>query len=89
MKHPIRAAIYCRVATRDQLSLDRQEQIVSNFAKANGYEISSITKEIFKGTTMARPGIQEVLDDAKNGEMDILLILGISRLGRNTIEIVH
>jgi putative DNA-invertase from lambdoid prophage Rac len=38
---------------------------------------------------MARPGIQEVLDDAKNGEMDILLILGISRLGRNTIEIVH
>jgi hypothetical protein len=36
MKYPIRAAIYCRVATPDQLSLDRQEQVVCDFAKAKG-----------------------------------------------------
>jgi len=38
---------------------------------------------------MERPGIQRVLDDAKNGKMDILLILSVSRLGRNTIEIIR
>jgi DNA invertase Pin-like site-specific DNA recombinase len=44
---------------------------------------------MFKGSTMDRSGIQSVLNDAKNGEMDILLMLGVSRLGRNTIEIVR
>lgn len=86
MKYPIRAAIYCRVATPDQLSLDRQEQVVCDFAKARGYEISLITKEFCKGTTMARPGIQRVLTDAENGTMDVLLVSSSSRIGRNTIE---
>ncbi len=89
MKQPTRAAIYCRVATPDQLSLDRQEQHVCDFAREKGYEISSITKEWFKGTTMTRPGIQRILADAKNGEMDVLLVYSSSRIGRNTTETMH
>lgn len=89
MKKPISAAIYCRVATADQLSLDLQEQRVCDYAKAKSYEISSITKEAYKGSTMKRPGIQRVLDDAKDGKIDILLMLGISRLGRNTVEVIR
>jgi DNA invertase Pin-like site-specific DNA recombinase len=89
MKHPIKAAIYCRVATADQLSLDRQEQRVSDYAKAKDYKITSITKEMFKGTTLVRPGIQRLLAEAENGEMDVLLIQSVSRLGRNAIEIVR
>lgn len=86
MKKPIRAAIYCRVATADQFALDQQEQSVCAFAKAKGYEISSITKETYKGTTMERPGIQRILTDAEKGTMDIVLAYNISRLGRNTVE---
>lgn len=88
MKKPIRAAIYCRVATADQFTLDQQEQSVCDYAKAQGYEITSITKESYKGTTMERSGIQRVLSDAEKGTIDILLVHNISRLGRNTLEVV-
>lgn len=37
-------------------TMGRQEQLVCDFPKAKGYEISSITKESCKGTTMERPG---------------------------------
>lgn len=89
MKHSIKAAIYCRVATPDQLSLDRQEQHICDFARTKGYGISSIIKECFKGTTMSRPGIQRVLSNAKKGTMNILLVYSASRIGRNTAETIH
>lgn len=89
MNHPIKAAIYCRVATPDQFSLDRQKQVLCDFAKAKGYEISTITTEMYRGTTMMRPGIQGVLADAKSGKMDVLLVYSSTRISRNMIEAMH
>lgn len=86
MQKQIRAAIYCRVATPDQLSLNEQEKRVGDYAKAKGYVISSITSESFKGTTFKRLGIEKVLTDAKNGLMNILLMTDVSRIGRKMIE---
>ena len=85
MNRPIKAAIYCRVATPDQFSLGRQKQVLCDFAKTKGCEISSITTEMYRGTTMVRPGIQGILSDATSGKMDVLLVYSSSCIGRNMV----
>lgn len=78
-----RAWIYCRVAEPDAFALKMQQKKISNFAEKNQYEVVGCTSEHETGTTMDRPGLVEITNVALKGEMDILLVLSASRLGRD------
>ena len=61
------------------------------FAKDNHYEVVGCTAKQETGTTMVRPGLAEITNAALRGEMDILLVLNATRLGRDiwrTLEYV-
>ncbi len=86
-----RAWIYCRTAEPNAFALRMQQEQLSAFAEKNHYDIVGCTSKNETGTTMARPGLAEITNAALRGEMDILLILNASRLGRdiwNTLEYV-
>lgn len=86
-----RAWIYCRTAEPNAFALRRQQEELTAFAKDNHYEIVGCTSKQETGTTMVRSGLAEITNAALRGEMDILLVLNASRLGRdiwNTLEYV-
>ena len=86
-----RVWIYCRVAAPDAFALRSQQEELTAFAEENHYEVVGCTAKQETGTTMVRPGLAEITNAALRGEMDILLVLNASRLGRdiwNTLEYV-
>jgi len=86
-----RAWIYCRTAEPNAFALRMQQEQLSAFAEKNHYDIVGCTSKQETGTTMARPGLAEITNAALRGEMDILLVLNASRLGRDiwrTLEYV-
>ena len=86
-----RAWIYCRTAEPNAFALRMQQEQLSAFAEKNHYDIVGCTSRQETGTTTARPGLAEITNAALRGEMDILLVLNASRLGRdirNTLEYV-
>ena len=78
-----RAWIYCRVAAPDALALKTQQKELTAFAEKNHYEVVGRTSEQGAGTTMERSGLAEITNAVLRGEMDILLVLNASRLGRD------
>lgn len=78
-----RAWIYCRVAEPDAFALRMQQKEISDFAEKNQYEVVGCISEHETGTTMDRPGLVEITNAALKGELDILLVLSASRLGRD------
>ena len=86
-----RVWIYCRVAEPDAFALRTQQEELMAFARDNNYEIVGCTAKQESGTAMVRSGLAEITNAALRGEMDILLVLNASRLGRdiwNTLEYV-
>ena len=62
--------------------LTQQEKLTA-FAEKNHYEVVGCTSEQGAGTTMERPGLAEITNAVLRGEMDILLVMNVSRLGRD------
>ena len=86
-----RAWIYCRTAEPNAFALRMQQEQLSAFAEKNHFDIVGCTSRQETGTAMVRPGLAEITNAALRGEMDILLVLNASRLGRdikNTLEYV-
>lgn len=86
-----RAWIYCRTAEPNAFALRRQQEELTAFAKDNHYEVVGCTAKQETGTTMVRSGMAEITNAVLQGEMDILLVLNATRLGRdiwNTLEYV-
>ena len=86
-----RAWIYCRTAEPNAFALKIQQEELTAFAKDNHYEVVGCTAKQETGTTMVRPGLAEITNAALRGEMDILLVLNDTRLGRDiwrTLEYV-
>ena len=86
-----RAAIYLRVSTDDQASngygLDVQREKCRAMATVKGWEVvAEYPDDGVSGTLDAtdRPGLSALLDAARAGEVDAVLVLALDRLGRRT-----
>lgn len=60
------ARIYCRVSTKEQ-NLDRQLNL-KHWAEQRGFYVAHIYAEKASGRTVARPKLQEMIDDLQDGE---------------------
>jgi site-specific DNA recombinase len=87
----MKVMMYCRVASPGQAEVDalgQQEQGLRAFAKAQGHEIVGCVCETATGMSLERPGIQTLQTMAAGGEMDAVLALSLSRLARNTLDLL-
>lgn len=89
----LRAAIYARVSTEDQMkrsddeqaSTDDQVRVCTEWAKREGLKISEVFKDegISGGGTKNRPGLQQMIGASELRRFDVLLLMDVSRLSRN------
>ncbi len=85
-----RAWLYCRVAHNGLDSaevLDGQRFRLENYAREHGFEIVGYSSDIGSGLTLDRPGLLAFHAAVEDGAVDVLLVLKLSRLGRDADKV--
>ena len=85
----MKVVIYSRVSTNSQ-DYKRQTEELLEFSKTMNYEVVSIFEEKISGgkTNEERPELMKMIDFIKSNKIDKVLCWELSRLGRNTIEVL-
>ena len=86
------ADIYIRVSTLDQaregFSLPEQKEKLIEFCKSKGYEIHAIyADEGISAKDDKRPAYQQMINDIKNGTVNVIVALKLDRLTRSVYDI--
>ncbi len=97
--------IYCRLSVDDasnsakssryipadeSVSIENQRELLSKFAMLNGWvETKTYVDDGFSGGNFQRPGFLEMLEDARKGIINLILVKDLSRLGRDYVEVGH
>ncbi|MGC1833652.1 MAG: recombinase family protein, partial [Candidatus Acidiferrales bacterium] len=77
-----RAAIYARVSTGEQ-HLETQLLDLREMAKLRGCEIVHEYTDIISGSKAKRPGLDQMMADARRHRFDIVLVAAFDRIARN------
>ena len=87
-----RCYVYARLSTEDQhrrveySSLDSQEKVCKAYIASqepNGWKYVTTIKDLSSGGNTDRPGLQELIDVIKQGQVDIVVTTKMDRLTRN------
>ncbi len=78
-----RAVLYMRVSTVDQ-NPESQLHDLRQMAQQRGFEIVREYTDKISGTKGRRPGLDELLHDARHRRFDVVLIWAFDRIGRST-----
>ena len=85
----MRAAIYCRVSTLDQHP-ETQLLDLKQLASQRGLEVVKVyTDHGISGTRARRPGLDEMLADARRARFDVLLVWSCDRIARSTRHLLE
>lgn len=86
-------ALYCRLSVDDDNkdeesnSITNQKQILSDFAKREGYTNTMFfVDDGISGTTFQRPEFMRMERMAENGEITTIIVKDLSRFGREQVE---
>jgi DNA invertase Pin-like site-specific DNA recombinase len=79
----VRAALYARVSTPEQ-SLDNQLIDLRRMAKARGYEVMREYTDVMSGTKAKRPGLNDLMADARRKRFDAIFVAAFDRVARST-----
>ncbi len=85
--------IYVRLSQEDMrtgesLSVENQKMILTKYVKEQGWNIYNIyVDDGYTGTDFNRPAVQQLLEDAKTGKINLIIVKDLSRFGRNYIQI--
>ncbi len=85
----LRAVAYTRFSSDGQReeSIEAQVRAISEFAERNGYALHHIyTDRALSGTSDNRPDFQRMIDDAKTGAFDVILVHKLDRFARNRAD---
>ncbi len=83
----IRAALYHRVSTTDQDSASARHEL-RQAAMARGMTIVLEVEETGSGGRNDRPGLQRVMDAARRGKLDAVLVWKLDRYGRSALDLL-
>ena len=85
--------MYVRLSRDDEragesLSIENQKAILNEYIEKQGFTLYDIyVDDGISGTTFERPSVQRLLDDAKTGVINTIIVKDLSRFGRNYIEV--
>jgi DNA invertase Pin-like site-specific DNA recombinase len=75
-------ALYCRVSTGDQ-HLETQLVDLREIARQRGFEIVREYTDVISGAKSKRPGLDQLMADARRHRFDILVVAAFDRIARN------
>jgi DNA invertase Pin-like site-specific DNA recombinase len=78
-----RAALYMRVSTLDQHP-ETQMYDLRGLAAQRGFEIVHEYVDRISGAKVKRPGLDQLLADARRGKFDVVLVAAFDRIARST-----
>lgn len=87
------AGLYFRLSQEDErqgesLSIENQRLVLRRYSEDHGFEIyDEYIDDGVSGTTFDRPQVQRLLNDAKTGVINTIIVKDLSRFGRNYIEV--
>ena len=68
-------------------SVENQKIILEEYVQLRGWNVTRVyTDDGFSGGNYDRPGFQEMIEDAKSGLINLIIVKDLSRLGRDYIE---
>lgn len=78
-----REMIYARVSSADQKEdLERQKQLLQEYAKKRGYEIAATLEDVASGLKDDRRGLRRMFDALRSAQADIVVVAWKDRLTR-------
>jgi DNA invertase Pin-like site-specific DNA recombinase len=77
-----RAVLYTRVSTGDQ-HLETQTHDLRQLAAQRGYQIQREYSDVISGAKARRPGLDQLLADARKHRFDVLLVWAFDRMARS------
>lgn len=88
-----KTGLYKRLSKEDEkagesMSIEHQGILLRQYAEEHGFEVvDEYADDGYSGTNFNRPEVQRLLDDAKSGRIDTIIVKDLSRFGRNYIEV--
>lgn len=88
-----KVGLYMRLSRDDEKigesqSIENQREILQRYVHEQGiHNAKEYVDDGYSGTTFNRPEIQRLLEDAKHGKIDTIVVKDLSRFGRNYIEV--
>lgn len=82
-----RAALYVRVSVAGRQSTEPQLLKLHELARARGYE--PIVFEDQRSAVKKRPGFEAMMNAARRGEVQAVLVTALDRLGRSMVGVVQ
>lgn len=85
------AWIYCRIDTPEDThgALKGQYERLETYAAQMGFAVVGSSQDLGSGLNFDRPGLQAVLEAAKTGNFQVLLVDSVSRIGRDMAKTVN
>ena len=77
-----RAVLYSRISTGDQ-HLETQLLDLRELAKQRGLEIVREYSDVISGAKSKRPGLDQLMSDARRHRFDVVLVAAFDRIARN------
>jgi len=82
----LRAAIYHRVSTLDQDATAARDEL-RQVARGRGMLVVDEIEETGSGALNDRPGLQRVMELARRGKVDAVLVWKLDRFGRSALDL--
>src|ERR1700733_14432354 len=82
MSQTKRAVLYSRVSTGEQ-HLETQLLDLRELAKQRGLEVVREYTDVISGAKAKRPGLDQLMSDARRHRFDVLLVTAFDRIARN------
>ena len=83
-----RAALYLRVSTLDQ-HCQTQALDLRQLAVQRGFEIAQEYSDTISGAKAKRPGLDQLMDDARHGKFDVIMVWAFDRLARSVTHLLQ
>ena len=83
----MKAAIYARVSTTDQTNTIQVREL-KEYVERRGWQIAGIYQDQMSGAKASRPGLDQLMADARLRKFDAVLVWKLDRFGRSLVHCV-
>jgi DNA invertase Pin-like site-specific DNA recombinase len=86
-EHLMRTAIYARVSTADQTNAIQIREL-KEYVERRGWELASVYQDQMSGAKASRPGLDQLIADARRRKFDVVIAWKLDRFGRSLVHCV-
>lgn len=83
----MKAAIYARVSTTDQTNAIQVREL-TEYVDRRGWELTSVYQDQMSGAKASRPGLDQLIADARRRKFDVVVVWKLDRFGRSLVHCV-